>query len=369
MTIKAREFKTDEQIKKARVQLEEKRNEIRYITESFQIKQLVEQYREGVFEVPEEYQRNFVWDENPKLKHKLIESLLLGLPIPVMFFAEVANDDEKTLYEIVDGAQRMQTLEQFCDEESGFCLENLEQLSALNGFCYSDLPTYYQNKLDSTFMRVVILEINTTTETKQELFYRINTNFDRATQPEVLRGRYPDVFKFFATLASNSKFQLICPISSKKEKRFEREDLILRFFAYLNAYDKYDQKLYDFLEAYCNQMDEEFKNNKIRDEKQDDYRVDFDKMVDFVERYFDYGFKKTKTSSTTPRVRYEAISVGVGLALREKPELVPDRDDIRAWLNHSDFKKHTTTHAANNKNRVFGRFEYVRRQLLLGEKL
>lgn len=361
--------KTVEEVKKARAQLEEKRNEIRYITESFQIKQLVEQYREGVFEVPEEYQRKFVWDENPKLKHKLIESLLLGLPIPVMFFAEVANDDEKTLYEIVDGAQRVQTLEQFYDEESGFCLENLEQLSALNGFYYTDLPTYYQNKLDSTFMRVVILEINTTAETKQELFYRINTNSEKANQPEILRGRYPDVFHFFTMLAKNPKFQKICPISPKKEKRFEREDLILRFFAYLNASEHYEQKLNEFLENYCKRMDKVFKKEENLDEVQDIYRMEFDKMVDFVERYFDYGFRKTKTSSTTPRVRYEAISVGVGLALRENPQLVPDRDDIRAWLSHPDFKKHTTTHAANNKNRVTSRFEYVRKQLILGEKL
>jgi len=365
---KVERAKTVEEIKKARAQIEEKRNEIRYITESFQIRQLVEKFNDGVFDIPE-YQRKFVWDENPKLKHKLIESLLLGLPIPVMFFAEIETDDGKTLYEIVDGAQRMQTLEQFYDEESGFCLESLEQLTDLNGFYYSDLPTYYQNKLDNTFMRVVILEIDTNEETKQELFYRLNTNFEKANQPEVLRGRYPDVFNFLTNLADDKKFQIICPISEKKVKRFEREDLILRFFAYLNAYDMYDGEVSVFLEDFCKKMNEVFKDEKTREETQDTYRLEFENMIDFVDRYFDYGFRKTKTSSTTPRTRFEAISVGVGLALRENANLVPDRAYIRAWLDHADFKKHTTTHAANNKSRLVGRVEYVCRQLLEGARL
>ena len=87
-------------------------------------------------------------------------------------------------------------------------------------------------------------------------------------------------------------------------------------------------------------------------------------MLAFVDRYFENGFRKTKTSKSTPRVRFEAIAVGVGLALRENPSLVPKSMD---WLDGDEFKTHTTTHASNSPARVSGRVEYVRNMLLAGE--
>lgn len=65
-------------------------------------------------------------------------------------------------------------------------------------------------------------------------------------------------------------------------------------------------------------------------------------------------------------MRYEAISIGVALALREKPNLVPDQDDIRAWLESDEFKIHTTAHSSNTKKRVVGRIQFVRDKLLAG---
>jgi len=46
---------------------------------------------------------------------------------------------------------------------------------------------------------------------------------------------------------------------------------------------------------------------------------------------------------------------------------VPDRDDIRAWLESDDFKNHTTTHSSNTKKRVTGRIEFVKEKLLAGD--
>lgn len=358
--------KAIEQIREAKSQIEEKRNEIRYITESFQVKQLVEKFREGVFYVPDKWQRNFVWEDNPKLKCKLIESLLLGLPIPVMFFAEIETEDGKTLYEIVDGAQRTQTLESFYDLEDGFALNDLKQLDKLNGFLYSDLPDKFKDKLDNTFMRVVILEAATTEETKQELFYRINTSSEEADEAEIRRGRYQKTEEFLVKCANVPNFNKTCPIPNKKALRFEKSELILRFFAYLNNYQNFIHRVDDFLEDFCRKMDEEFRDENQSEVKKDDYFSEFEQMINFIDQYFDYGFRKTQNAKSTPRVRYEAISVGVGLALKINPDLIPDRDDIRAWLESEEFKKHTTTHSSNTKRRVVERVEYVRDKLLAG---
>ena len=84
-------------------------------------------------------------------------------------------------------------------------------------------------------------------------------------------------------------------------------------------------------------------------------------MLDFVDKNFPYGFAKSKNAKSTPRVRFEAISVGVALALRENKNLIVNNVD---WIESDEFKVHTTSHASNSLNRVMGRIEYVKNMLL-----
>ena len=88
---------------------------------------------------------------------------------------------------------------------------------------------------------------------------------------------------------------------------------------------------------------------------------EFDRMLSFVEKYFPHGFGKGPNSKATPRVRFEAIAVGVNLALRANPELIPT--DV-SWLQSDEFTTHTTTHASNSLPRLRGRVEFVRDRLL-----
>ena len=72
--------------------------------------------------------------------------------------------------------------------------------------------------------------------------------------------------------------------------------------------------------------------------------------------------KKSGPGRKVPRVRFEAISVGVGLALRVNPDLVPN--DINGWLTSDEFKDWTTSDASNNRANLIGRIEFVRDRLL-----
>ena len=85
--------------------------------------------------------------------------------------------------------------------------------------------------------------------------------------------------------------------------------------------------------------------------------------MDFVSQYFPYGFAKGRTAKSTPRVRFEAIAVGVNLALRRNPDLVPSTP-IEDWIDSDEFKEETTTHASNSGPRLKSRVEYVRNRLL-----
>lgn len=333
----------------AELQLKSLRQEISYDTHDYDIKFLVHQYQDNEFYIPDEYQRKYIW-EAPH-KNKFIESIFLGLPIPFMFFSD--TDDGRC--EIIDGAQRTRTLEEFMDDK--LILKNLQKLTSLNGFSYSDLPEYYKRKFNKTTLRVIVLSDETTIEIRQEIFNRINTTGIRATPSEIRRGSYRGSFMdFLKKCTQNSLFMEVCPVSKISKNRYDDLELVLRFFAFLNKYKEFEHRVDKFLDDYVEAVKDSFDKNKFEEE--------FIRMIKFVDKYFENGFRKTKTSKSTPRVRFEAISVGVGLALRINPHLVPKSME---WLNSEEFKKHTTTHSSNSPARVCGRIEYVRDALLAGD--
>lgn len=333
----------------AKKQIDEKRKEIDYDTRDYSIKYLIERFKDSELYIPYEYQRQYIW--NLEDKARLIESILLGLPIPFMFFSDV--DDGRC--EIIDGAQRTQAIEEFYNNE--LQLNDLKKLDKLNGFKFDDIPEYYQKKFKNTNLRCIILLDETTIDIRQEIFKRINTGGRKANSIEIRRGSYTGNFmNFIRKCTENDTFQKICPISNTSKKRFEDLELVLRYFAYLNDYNNFNHRVDEFLDNYVDK-------NKI-DFDEDAFMSEFEQMVSFVFKYFPFGFKKNERAKSTPRVRFEAISVGVSLALRKQPDLSPKSVD---WLNSEEFKVHTTSHSSNSSKRVCGRIEYVRDCLLNGD--
>ena len=111
----------------------------------------------------------------------------------------------------------------------------------------------------------------------------------------------------------------------------------------------------DFLDEYMkdkhdNGFDKEF------------MKAQFEQMLGFINQYFPNGFRKAANNNTVSRVRFDAMSVGATLALRENPDLVPK--NIEDWFNSATFNEHTTSGSANNRLKVIGRIEYVRNKLL-----
>lgn len=140
------------------------------------------------------------------------------------------------------------------------------------------------------------------------------------------------------------------------KKRYEDLELVLRFFAFLNNYKNFNHRVDEFLDDYVEANQDTFDQEK--------FKKDFEDMVKFIDKYFPNGCKKSPKAKSTPRVRFEAIAVGVGLALRQNNNLEPAS---MQWLDSENFKKHTTTHASNSQTRVAGRLEYVRDCLLTGD--
>ncbi len=332
------------------------RREVDFNTRDYAIDFLVAQFKEGEFFINSEYQRNFVWDVERKCR--FIESILLGYPIPFMFFSD--NDDGRC--DIVDGAQRISTLEAFLSND--LVLSDLKKLTELNGFMFKQLPPPIQRKFSKTTLRIIALEEGTSLEVRQEIFNRINTSALKLEKTEIRRGAYMGEFmRFMTECAEKPLFRKLCPISEDSKKRYEDIELITRFFAYTNNYKAFEHEVSDFLDEFV----ERHKNHFDKEI----FEKEFDVMLNFVDKYFPNGFKRSTNGKFVPRARFEAIAVGVALALRLKPDLVPAVPTVWSDISTEEgsrFKFHTTTHASNNKSRVLGRLEYVKDMLLYGEE-
>lgn len=344
----ARKRITPNLMKEAENQLQTLQRQVEYDTKDYTLELLLSKFEKGDFFIPN-YQRKYVWKS--KNKSLFIESVLLGLPIPFMFFA--GCDDGRL--EIIDGAQRIQTIDEFVNKKMK--LANLPKLNLLDGFCFDDLSIATRRKLLNRTFRVVVLDEKTTSDIRQDLFNRINTTGMKASDSEVRRGSYPGkLTSFIEECCKNQLFVSLCPITKDKENRQERFELLLRFFAYLYDYKAFRHDVNTFLDEFLSVNLETF--------DQTIYKKDFEDMLAFVQDNFPYGFAKTQNATTTPRVRFEAISVGVALALKEDPNIHINNVD---WLNSDEFKELTTSDASNNEGRLAARVEYVR-DMVLGRR-
>lgn len=336
-----------EEKQEADSQIKEMQKQIDYDTKDYTIELLVDKFNKNDFFIPP-YQRGFIW--LPKNKTLFIESIFLGLPIPFMFFGDCSDGR----MEIIDGAQRVQTIVEF--KNNKLQISNLKKLTKLNGFYFKDLSEAQQRKFLNKSLRIIVLEESTPITARQDLFYRINTTGLKANDSEIRRGSYLGRFTtFIEECSKNDEFVKLSPMSGARVKRHERFEFVLRFFAYLNDYESFGHDVNVFLDDYLIKNLEDFDKDKFRRE--------FESMVKFTKENFPFGFAKSANAKATPRVRFEAIAVGVALALREKPDLKVTNVN---WINSNKFKEYTTSDASNNEGKLKIRVEYVRDQLLKG---
>lgn len=348
--------KDDGERGKAEEQIVHFQREVDYDTKEYPVETIAAKYlarkkeEDNELFVPD-YQRDFTWDI--ERQSKFIESILVGLPIPYVFVADVTEKEARM--EIVDGSQRIRTLVAFVT--NNLALTGLKKLTELNGFRFCDLELTRQRRFLRRTIHMIELSEEADENVRRDVFERINTGSDTLKDMEVRRGLKPGpLLSLVEECAADPLFKELAPLPQSSEKRREREELVLRFFAYLADYHAFDKKVVDFLDAYLEKTQPEI--DPVRAEQM---REEFKRMLNFVKQEFPSGFKKAKHHVKTPRIRFEAISVGSALALREKPELEQVKID---WLESDEFKEYTTSDSSNSRPKVVRRIEFVRDRLL-----
>ncbi|MFF2144449.1 DUF262 domain-containing protein [Kitasatospora sp. NPDC058190] len=188
-----------------------------------------------------EYQRQYVWD-NAKAS-RLIESLLLNIPVPVCYFAE----NEEGAYEVIDGLQRITTISNYL--ENGFALKGIPVLSELEGKTFSELSMRDQRRLSGRTIRCIVITEDSDPDIKFDVFERLNTGSARLGSQELRNCIYRgDLNDFLKRTARVPYFEGI--LSGIRNHRMDFQELILRFFALNEDIAKYRPPLRQLLNGY-----------------------------------------------------------------------------------------------------------------------
>ncbi|WP_201797174.1 DUF262 domain-containing protein [Vibrio penaeicida] len=352
---------SEEKLAEIEKQILDEKKTVDFDTREFTIEFLVQKYLKDIdtgendIFVPE-YQRDFVWDE--VRQSRLIESITLGLPIPIVFMAE----DKNGRLEIVDGSQRIRTLASYISDE--LKLTRLEKLTELNNLKFSDLPKSRQKKIQNTPIRMIVLSESATEEVRNDLFERINRGSDLLRNMEKRKGIYPGTFNDFIykECAKNELLVKLAPLSKSVVNRQEHEELILRFFAMMDFYPKFPtfgRGIGVVLDEYM-----EEKNKTFTPDEKEIKQKQFNEMLEFVNNVFEHGFRK-KNGNAITRIFFEAVSVGVHLALQEKNDLNSNKLDASEWFKDYQFKRLISgTHRTHSPDKISKRINFVKNQLL-----
>ena len=344
----------------AEAEIRDKQQQVNYDTKEYPVEILVKKYIEGIDDDTNElfipdYQRELIWDE--ARQSKFIESVILGMPIPYIFVADIHDDEnDEARLEIIDGTQRIRTLTRFVHNE--LTLSGLKELEHLNGFKFADLLLPRQRRFNRITLRMIQLTETASEEVRRDLFERINTGSVDLNEMEKRRGIQRGLFlDLIEELSENHKFRReLCAFSDTAVRSREPQEFVLRFFAFLNNYTNFNGKVNIFLDEYLNQIN----NDKNFDREKT--RLEFESMLKFVEKYLPKGFRQGKEHArTTTRIKFESLSVGIALALRKSSNLEPKSTE---WLNSKEFKDYTKSTASSSNKKVVGRIEYVRDRLL-----
>lgn len=312
-----------------------------------------------------DYQREFIWEE--WRQSRFIESLFLGLPLPLIFVAEIVKDGR---LEIVDGSQRIRTLAAFLNDE--LQLNGLKMLTELNGVFFSQLQSSRQRKFKNISMKMIVLSSKATEEIRNEMFDRINTSSVPLLPMETRRGIYRGIFTdFIISLSTEPLFKKLCPIIHYFKGRREEEELILRFFAFSEAFPNFNlygmnldkDGVAKFLDNY---LDE--KNKKANQDDINTKKSDFMKMLLFVDKTFPKkGFAKTDNAIGISKPYFEAIAIGSHFAIKEKPDLIVKNTNwsiINKYKTNEFFGILSGRYHTHKPNKIRARIDYVKSQLI-----
>ena len=365
--------KTEADIANLEQQISDEREKLSSDRMDVSFGELINMYKAKELIIRPEYQRLFRWTVTQKTD--LIESILLGIPVPPVFVAE----DNDGIWELVDGLQRVSTIISFfgdlrkdlSDDNTAAEEENADEpkiiaqnkwtlvsgslVPELEGFNYDTLPKKYLLNIRRAVCRVEILRGKSSTEMKYELFKRLNSGGSILTPQEIrnaiYRGINPQINILLEELSKDTAFTTLVKLSEGKKQEQYDQELVLRFIAFYNNIDKINANLETFLDTF---MSKAVKDTSF-DENQ--YKCLFTTTLNLLlQAGFDSSVFKNDRNFFVPAY-YDGIMIGIAQNLEKykaSPEMISAHID--ALKADADFKKYSGS-ASNSRSRVKKRLE------------
>lgn len=205
----------------------------------YDLETLVKRIKSHSIKLDPDYQRRHRW--TIETSSRLIESLVLNIPIPAIFISQDIDVDDEvdsniSRYTVIDGQQRLTAIYDYLN--GSFALDGLETLSELNGSFYRDLPPFLIRRLEERTVKCLRIDSTVDSQVKFDIFERLNTGSVKLEAQELrnatARGPFNDLIK---ELALYQPFRALIqvndaePEASVKVQRMEDAELVLRFFA------------------------------------------------------------------------------------------------------------------------------------------
>lgn len=339
-------------------EINDRRKEIRTDDYAMSIGEWLSLYENKEIDIHPEFQRFFRWTDSQKTN--LIESLLLGIPLPPIFVSQRANG----VWDVVDGLQRLSTIFQLfgvLEDEEGkptppLVLSGTDYLPALEKMAWDEdknqgvksLPNDIKLIIKRSKIHVSIILKESDENAKYDLFQRLNTG-GSALSPQEVRNCIlvmisKDFYKWLYELSKYENFQNVVALSDRPLQEAYDLELILRFLIFTNASEEQINQVGDVGVYLTNAMrniatDQGF--DRVKWETL--FKSTFDALADKVG---DASFKRF----SVPKGRheggflvsqFEVVSTGVAYNIN-KGTLVDDlKTTIANLWSSDDFKKWT----------------------------
>lgn len=301
-------------------------NEIDVDISTVNLGSLIDQLENDEIDLQPDFQRvTDVWD-NVK-KSRLIESILLGLPLPSFYFSE---DPVSQKLSIIDGLQRICAIRDFVlEKENPLKLEGLQFLKNFDGFTFSQLARPEVKRIKSFKITMNTLRKGTPLDVKYIIFQRVNTAGVPLTPQEMRHAlNQGPAAIFIKELADMESFKKATNYSVES-KRMQDRDFVNRFIAFFIGYQDYMGDLDMFLNDKMGEL------NKMTSEQRDNIRVSFDKAMKCCYEIFKNDAFRKKYSVTDKR---KPISKSVYDTLSVNIAWLSDEEQLMLLKNAEAFK-------------------------------
>ena len=341
-----------------------KPNEIEIETPPFTVGYLIDKIEHGEINMNTDFQREGnLW--TPEQQSRLIESILLGLPLPAFYF-----DTFPPAWDIIDGLQRCCSIQNYCVNKT-LKLTGLEYLN-MNGQGFDDLDRTLQRSIIMRPITVNLLK-KSPRDVRYMLFKRLNTDGLALTPQEIrnaiFQGKATEKLKELSTLPEflNATKRKI------PTKRMQDKDFVCRFVAfYLTDYSKYVPDLDSFLNAGMELLEKE----DIEPIKQN-FKKALQLAIDIFDRdAFRKRIKKTAQRNPINKAYFEVITVNFSKLdskeeklLRQNSELL--KDNLIELMNSKRYNDSLSvgTGTKDSVNIRFSWFQHVLKKSIQGLKI